>query len=318
MTDPLEQTPATATPLLESDVLRTFVAIAESGSFTRAAGHIYRSTSALSMQIKRLEETLGHSLFVREARQVRLTPAGETLLGYARRLLKLNEEAVAQFRQPTLQGRVRFGTPADVGTRILPGLLALFARSHPGVEVDVSVARSIDMIERIDAGELDLALVTIGNLGQDDSRGEPVHSEPLVWAGRSGGIAALRSPLPLALASPDCAWRRQALDALDRIGRHYRIAYSSEQTSGQEAAMIADLAIAPYPASLVRPPLQRLDGQYGLPPLGDYRINLLRGSNRSEAVDILAEQVIAAFVEYRNPRSGRRAEPSEEMKWHAG
>ncbi|WP_313137818.1 LysR family transcriptional regulator, partial [Stutzerimonas nitrititolerans] len=234
MTEPLEQTPATATPLLESDVLRTFVAIAESGSFTRAAGQIYRSTSAVSMQIKRLEETLGRSLFVREARHVRLTPAGETLLGYARRLLKLNEEAVAQFRQPTLQGRVRFGTPADVGTRILPGLLALFARSHPGVEVDVSVARSIDMIERIDAGELDLALVTIGNLGQDDSRGEPVHSEPLVWAGRSGGIAALRSPLPLALASPDCAWRRQALDALDRIGRHYRIAYSSEQTSGQE------------------------------------------------------------------------------------
>lgn len=318
MTAPLEQTPASATPLLESDVLRTFVAIAESGSFTRAAGQIYRSTSAVSMQIKRLEETLGHSLFVREARQVRLTPAGETLLGYARRLLKINEEAVAQFRQPTLQGRVRFGTPADVGTRILPGLLALFARSHPGVEVDVSVARSIDMIERIDAGELDLALVTVGNLGQDDSRGEPVHSEALVWAGRSGGIAALRSPLPLALASPDCAWRRQALDALDRIGRHYRIAYSSEQTSGQEAAMIADLAIAPYPASLLRPPLQCLDGQYGLPQLGDYRINLMRGSNRSEAVDILAEQVIAAFVEYRNPRGGRRAEPNEGMKWHAG
>ena len=318
MTESVGQTPASTTPLLESDVLRTFVAIAESGSFTHAAGQIYRSTSAVSMQIKRLEETLGHSLFVREARQVRLTPAGETLLGYARRLLRLNEEAVAQFRQPTLQGRVRFGTPADVGTRIMPGLLALFARSHPGVEVDVSVARSIDMIERIDAGELDLALVTIGNLGQDDSRGEPVHSEPLVWAGRSGGIAALRSPLPLALASPDCAWRRQALDALDRIGRHYRVAYSSEQTSGQEAAMIADLAIAPYPASLLRPPLQCLDGQYGLPQLGDYRINLLRGSNRSEAVGILAEQVIAAFVEYRQLRGGRRTEPSEEMKWHAG
>lgn len=318
MSESVEQTPASATPLLESDVLRTFVAIAETGSFTRAAGQIYRSTSAVSMQIKRLEETLGRSLFVREARQVRLTSAGETLLGYARRLLKLNEEAVAQFRQPTLQGRVRFGTPADVGTRILPGLLALFARSHPGVEVDVSVARSIDMIERIDAGELDLALVTIGNLGQDDSRGEPVHSEALVWAGRSGGIAALRSPLPLALASPDCAWRRQALDALDRIGRHYRIAYSSEQTSGQEAAMLADLAIAPYPASLLRPPLQCLDGQYGLPQLGDYRINLLRGGNRSEAVDILAEQVIAAFAEYRHLGGNRRTEPNEGMKWHAG
>lgn len=307
-----------ATPLLESDVLRTFVAIAESGSFTRAAGQIYRSTSAVSMQIKRLEETLGRSLFIREARQVRLTPAGEILLGYARRLLKLNEEAVAQFLQPALQGRVRFGTPADVGTRILPGLLALFARSHPGVEVEVSVARGIDMIERIDAGELDLALITTGNLGQDDSRGEPIHSEPLVWAGRSGGVAALRTPLPLALASPDCAWRRQALDALDRIGRGYRIAYSSEQSSGQEAAMIADLAIAPYPASLVRPPLQQLDGQYGLPQLGDYRINLLRGSNRSDAVEVLAAQVIAAFAEYRSRFGGHRPEASVEPTWHAG
>ena len=318
MTEPLEPPLTCATPLLESDVLRTFVAIAESGSFTRAAGQIYRSTSAVSMQIKRLEDMLGHALFVREPRQVRLTPAGETLLGYARRLLKLNEEAVAQFRQPSLQGRVRFGTPVDVGTRILPGLLALFARSHPGVEVDVSVARSIDMIGRIDTGELDLALVTIGTLGQDDSRGEPVHSEPLVWAGRRGGIAALRSPLPLALASHDCAWRRQALDALDRIGRPYRVAYSSEQTAGQEAAMIADLAIAPYPASLLRPPLQCLDGQHGLPPLGDYRINLVRGSSRSEAVDILAKQVMAAFIEFRQARGSRRSEPYEEKQWHAG
>ncbi|KJS34400.1 MAG: LysR family transcriptional regulator, partial [Pseudomonas sp. BRH_c35] len=131
------------------------------------------------------------------------------------------------------------------------------------------------------------------------------------------GVAALRTPLPLALASPDCAWRRQALDALDRIGRSYRVAYSSEQTSGQEAAMIADLAIAPYPSSLIRPPLQRLDGQYGLPQLGEYQIKLLRGSNRSEAVEVLAAQVIAAFVEYRT-RPAKRLERNEEIKWHAG
>ncbi|HCW95608.1 MAG TPA: LysR family transcriptional regulator, partial [Pseudomonas sp.] len=102
------------------------------------------------------------------------------------------------------------------------------------------------------------------------------------------------------------------------IGRGYRIAYSSEQSSGQEAAMIADLAIAPYPASLVRPPLQRLDGQYGLPQLGDYRINLLRGSNRSDAVEVLAAQVIAAFAEYRSRFGGRRPEASVEPTWHAG
>lgn len=293
-----EELPQSAMPLLEIDVLRTFVSIAESGSFTRAAGQIFRTTSAVSMQIKRLETMLGCTLFIREARRIALTDEGERLLGYARRLLKLNEETVSAFISPRLNGRVRFGTPADIGTHILPGLLSLFARTHPGIEVNVSVGRSVEMIQRIDAGELDVALVSVGNLGQDDSRGEVIHSEPLVWAGRAGGVAVERDPLPLALSSPECAWRRQAMDALDRAGRSYRIAYSSEQCAGQEAAMIADLAIAPYPLSLIRPPLKRLDEGATLPALGKYQIKLLRAKNRSEPVEVLARHVIAAFTAY--------------------
>jgi len=293
-----EELPQSAMPLLEIDVLRTFVSIAESGSFTRAAGQIFRTTSAVSMQIKRLETMLGCTLFVREARRIALTADGERLLGYARRLLKLNEETVNAFIAPRLVGRVRFGTPGDLGTHILPGLLSLFARTHPGIEVDVSVGRSLDMIQRIDAGELDVALISVGNLGQDDSRGETIHSEPLVWAGRAGGVAVERSPLPLALASPGCAWRRQALDALDRAGRSYRIAYSSEQCAGQEAAMMADLAVAPYPLSLIRHPLKRLEESSSLPKLGDYQIKLLRAADCSEPVDVLARHVIAAFMAY--------------------
>lgn len=293
-----EELPQSAMPLLEIDVLRTFVSIAESGSFTRAAGQIFRTTSAVSMQIKRLETMLGCTLFVREARRIALTADGERLLGYARRLLKLNEETVNAFIAPRLVGRVRFGTPGDLGTHILPGLLSLFARTHPGIEVDVSVGRSLDMIQRIDAGELDVALISVGNLGQDDSRGETIHSEPLVWAGRAGGVAVERSPLPLALASPGCAWRRQALDALDRAGRSYRVAYSSEQCAGQEAAMMADLAVAPYPLSLIRHPLKRLEESSSLPKLGDYQIKLLRAADCSEPVDVLARHVIAAFMAY--------------------
>lgn len=289
-----------ALPLLESDVLKTFVGIAESGSFTRTAAQIYRSTGAVSMQIKRLEETLGRTLFVREARRVRLTPEGEMLLGYARRLLKLNEEAVAQFLAPALAGRVGFGSPTDLGSRVLPGVLSMFARSHPAVQVEVAVGRSADLIEKLDAGELDLILINAGNDGQDDSRGEIIYSEALVWAGREGGLAAQRSPLPLALAYPGCAWRRTALDALDRFALPYRIAYSCEQCAGQEAAMIADLAVAPFPRSLVRPPLRRLGEEHGLPPLGDYHIKLLRGSNRGDAPAALAAQVLAAFSDQHN------------------
>jgi len=293
-----ERLPQSAMPLLEIDVLRTFVSIAESGSFTRTAAQIFRTTSAVSMQIKRLENTLGCALFSREARRVALTAEGERLISYARRLLKLNEEAVGAFIKPSLSGQVRFGAPADIGTHILPGLLSLFARTHPGIEVNVSVGRSVDMIQRIDAGELDVALISVGNLGQDDTRGEVVHREPLVWAGRAGGVAMRRNPLPLALASAECAWRRQALDALDRVGRSYRIAYSSEQCAGQEAAMIADLAVAPYPLSLVRPPLRRLDEEANLPALGEYQIKLLSAAQCSEPVKVLSQQVVAAFAAY--------------------
>ncbi len=293
-----ERLPQSAMPLLEIDVLRTFVSIAESGSFTRTAAQIFRTTSAVSMQIKRLENTLGCALFSREARRVALTAEGGRLISYARRLLKLNEEAVGAFIKPSLSGQVRFGAPADIGTHILPGLLSLFARTHPGIEVNVSVGRSVDMIQRIDAGELDVALISVGNLGQDDTRGEVVHREPLVWAGRAGGVAMRRNPLPLALASAECAWRRQALDALDRVGRSYRIAYSSEQCAGQEAAMVADLAVAPYPLSLIRPPLRRLDEEANLPALGEYQIKLLSAAQCSEPVKVLSQQVVAAFAAY--------------------
>ncbi|SDJ12296.1 LysR substrate-binding domain-containing protein [Billgrantia gudaonensis] len=284
-------------PLLDTDVLRTFVAIAESGSFTRAARQVFRTPSALSMQIKRLEETLGQTLFVREARQVRLTPEGELLLGYGRRLLRLNEEAVTQFLAPSLEGRVSLGTTDDVGSRILPGVLAQFARSHPAVQVDVVVGGSRDMLVRLEAGELDLVLST-GGMHDPSAHVETVHSEPLVWAGREGGVAAQRSPLPVALANHGCPWRKLALDALDRAGLSYRIAYTCEHCAGQQAAMLADLAVAPFPLALIRQPLRRLDGDI-LPALGDYQVALVRRDGLGGAGEALAERVVEAFRDLR-------------------
>jgi len=165
------------------------------------------------------------------------------------------------------------------------------------VEVEVNVGRSVDLVAKLDAGELDLTLINAGNDGLDDARGEVIYSEELVWAGRDGGLAMQRSPLPLALANPGCAWRRTALDALDRQGVAYRIAYSCEQCAGQQAAMIADLAIAPFPRSLVKPPLRRLGAEQGLPPLGEYHIKLIRGHQRNEAVEALATQMIQTFAQ---------------------
>ena len=286
-------------PLLDTDTLRTFVAIAENGSFTRAAHQVFRTPSALSMQIKRLEETLGQSLFIREARRVSMTPEGEVLLGYGRRLLKLNEEAVGRFLAPSLEGSVRLGTPDDVGTRVLPQVLTRFARSHPAVQVNVNAGRSIDLLKRLDDGELDLALVTLGHSDLSAKRGEVVHTEPLVWAGRDGGVAVQRSPLPLSLANHGCAWREMALGALDKAEISYRVAYNSEHCAGQEAAMLADLAVAPFPASLVQPPLRVLGPENGLPALGDYQIALVRRDGSGPAAEALAEQVVQTFRERR-------------------
>lgn len=291
----MEPRPRGPYPLLENDLLRTFVAIADTGSFTRAAQRVHRTTSAVSMQVKRLEETLGRSLFLRLGRTVSLTPDGEALLSYGRRMLQINEEAVARFLAPAVDGRVRFGAPDDFGTRFLPNILARFAAIHPQVEVDVVLAPSVTLMSRLDAGELDLTLVTAGSTETPPERGVTVYTEPLVWAGLKGGRAQEEEPVRLALSSPGCAWRGAALAALDAAGKPYRIAYNSEHCQGQLAAVLADLAVAPLPRSLITPPYALVESHYGLPALGDYHILLVKGAQMGSAAEALAEQVNASL-----------------------
>ena len=284
-------------PLLETDLIRTFVAISETGSFTRAAKRVFRTPSAVSMQIKKLEETLGRPLFLREGRRVSLTPDGEALLGDGRRLLRLNEEAVSRFIAPAIEGSISFGAPDDFGTRFLPDILCRFASSHPLVEVNVVVGPSVDLQARFDAGALDLALVTAGSGDDRPRQGEIVYTEPLQWVGLKGGIAHESDPLPLALAGPSCAWRAAALAALDGVGRRYRVAYTSEHCTGQMAALLADLAVAPFPASLVAPPLRRLGDGEALPPIGNYHIVLYTAARGGPAGEALAAHIIDCFSE---------------------
>src|SRR5690606_14320736 len=137
-------------PLLDLDVLRTFTAIAETGSFTTAANAVYRTPSAVSMQIKKLEDILGRAVFSRDARSVTLTTDGEILLGYARRLLAINREAVSKFIIPDIVGVVRLGSPDDYGERILPHVLKRFAQTHPSIAVDVTIDQSRNLMRRME------------------------------------------------------------------------------------------------------------------------------------------------------------------------
>lgn len=282
-------------PLLDSELVRTFVTIAETGSFSRAAEVVHRTPSAISMQIKRLEEQLGRTLFERQARHVVLTADGEALLGYARRLLAVNAEAVARFLQPALTGHVFIGAPDDFGMRFVPNILARFASTHPDVDVDVVLAPSMTLSERLAAGGLDIAMLTVEPQKPVDASSQVVFSEPLVWVGVKGGCAFERPKLPLALAANGCAWRTIALQALDRVDRPYRIAYTSEHGFGQLAAVLADLAIAPLPASLLDSRFERLDGMHDLPSMGHYQIIVRRGVEPSALSDALADHVIASF-----------------------
>ncbi|MET3790070.1 LysR substrate-binding domain-containing protein [Aquamicrobium terrae] len=281
-------------PLLDLDVLRTFVAIAETGSFTTAAGSVYRTPSAVSMQIKKLEDVLGRSVFSRDARSVKLTTDGEMLLGYARRMLAINREAVSKFIIPDIVGVVRLGSPDDYGERVLPHVLKRFAQSHPAIAVDVTIDQSVNLRRRMDDRALDLTLLTNSCKASADSA-EVLLTEPIVWAGAKGGCAHMREPLPVSIWEEGCVWRAGALEALGREGRDYRVAYMSAHTAGQRAAIMADLAVAPLPKSFLGEDMVELGPADGLPDIGNYSLAMVVAPEASAPVKAVADHIRATF-----------------------
>ncbi|MFZ4534625.1 MAG: LysR substrate-binding domain-containing protein [Alsobacter sp.] len=259
--------------LLDIDQLRTFVAIADSGSFTRAADVVHKTQSAVSMQMKRLEERLGKPVFERDGRHSRLTEDGERLLDYARRMLRLNSECIASFADAELAGRVRLGVPDDYADRYLPEILARFSRSNPKVEVTVVCEPSPMLIERLQANDLDLAIVT-----HVDRRGpsEIIRRERLLWVASQRHTVHEETPVPLALGRPTCDWRQAATERLDAVGRAHRVLYASWNSNAVGAAVMAGLAVGVLPESAIRPGMRVLGPSDGFPPLPSCKIGLLR------------------------------------------
>jgi DNA-binding transcriptional LysR family regulator len=282
--------------LLETDLLRTFAVIAETGSFTVAARRVFRSPSAVSMQIKRLEEQLGRALFDRHPRHVTLTADGEAFLVHARDILRMNEAALSRFRVPQLEGRVRFGAPDDFGVRALPSILSRFASTHPLVDVDVCLSTTADLSRQFEAGEVDMILTVSAE--SDRAQGELIYSEPLVWIGARDGVAFSRTPVPLAMSAQGCAWRAAALAALEKRGVRYRIAYTSETGIGQLAAVVADLAIAPLPFSLVGDEYRKLTEKDGFGKIGLYQLRLHKAPDIGSAGQAFSDHIRASFGQH--------------------
>ena len=279
--------------LLDVDHEKTFVAIADSGSFTRAAEVVHKTQSAVSMQMKKLEERVGRSLFERDGRTSRLTDTGERLLDYARRIVRLNLDALASFAEAELAGRVRLGVPDDYADRYLPEILARISQSNPRVEVTVVCEPTPMLIDRLNASNLDLAIITAT---KHQGQSTLIRRERLLWV-TSGRHAVHESePLPLALGQSFCAWRRAACTALDGVGRPYRVLYSSWNSTAVGAAVLAGLAVSVLAESAVRPGMRLLGASDGFPPLPSCKIALLRNAlEPSDLADALAGHIITSL-----------------------
>lgn len=281
------------TALIDIDQLRTFIAIAESGSFTRAAEVVNKTQSAVSMQMKRLEERLNRSIFARDGRASKLTEDGQRLLDYARRIVKLNLETVAAFSETGLSGRVRLGVPDDYADRYLPEIMARFSRTYPGVELSVNCEPSVDLLERIDANDLDLAIITNCEAKRV---AETFRRERLLWVTSNRHAIHMEERLPLALGRPSCAWRRMAMESLESVNRPYRLLYSSSNAGAVAAAVLAGLAVSVLAESGLRPGMRVLTAAEGFPELPNCRIGLVRNPHESSALaDALAEHIVSSL-----------------------
>jgi len=231
--------------IFDLDVLRTFSAGMELGNFAKAADRLGRSTSAVSAQLRKLEEQAGTPIFRKAGRGLALTDAGETMLAYARRLLELNDEAAAAIHSVELEGWVRLGLQEDFGETLLPEVLGRFARAHPKVRIEARVVRNVELIDRVTAGKLDLALAWSD--GVLTPHYEPIAEVPMRWIGAAAGprpwTTESREPLPLASLEAPCLMRTAATKALDRAGIPWRVAFVSPSLGGLWAATAAGLGV---------------------------------------------------------------------------
>ena len=282
--------------LLDSDLLRSFIVVARHGNVTHAARALHKTQSAVSVQIRQLEERLKVALFTREARGVKLTEAGETLLQSAEPIVRQLDQVAASFARAPVTGVVRVGIPDEYGASILPDVLAAFATRHPQVQVSVRCGFSVDFSSMVENEQLDLAVYT-SDQSADGGGTKSLMEEETVWACRKGFPLSIGQPVPLALFERSCWWRDVAVSALQESGRMFRIAYSSDSVAGVKAAVSSGLAVGMLARSSLEPGMQILKPDDGFPTLPVSHLLLLRrvGCDAS-AVDAMSDAIVSAFA----------------------
>jgi DNA-binding transcriptional LysR family regulator len=272
------------------DLLRSFVTVAEMRGFTLAGQLLGRSQPAVSLQIKRLEELIDAQVFIRGGQQrLELTLIGERMLGYARQILALNDEALAELTQPTITGRIRFGIPSEFATTLLPKVLGRFAQSYPAVTLEITSDLSENLFVQ-HLGQYDLIL----GLQDAPSKSRPsyIGADDLVWVTSPSYDTHLRSPLPLIVAPAPCLYRSRAIRTLKMSGRPWRISYTNQDITGIKAAIEEGLGVTVLAQKTVPESLRILPFSDKFPKLGKVGIHLVYKKERaSEAVLKLVDYV---------------------------
>ncbi|MCV6594112.1 MAG: LysR family transcriptional regulator [Silicimonas sp.] len=278
---------------LDLTALRSFVAVADTGGVTKAAAVLNLTQSAVSMQLKRLEENLDQALLDRAGRGIALTTAGEQLLGYGRRLLALNDEVYARMTDSAYEGELVMGVPHDIVHPAIPQVLQMFAAEHPRMRVRLISAGTLRLMEMFNGGECDLILTTERDL---QPGGETLIEKPLVWYGAPGGKAWQKRPMPLA-SEPGCTFRRPMQEALDGAGIGWTMAVESDSSRTIEAMLAADIAVNAQIQGAAIEALEIVPHGGALPDLGVFRINLyVREAQGKEVVQVLADMVRRSYM----------------------
>lgn len=277
-------------PTFDMDALRTIVVGTDLGSFARAASQLGRSQSAVSMQLKKLEEQAGQPLFRRNGRGLVPTVAGEALLTYARRIITLNDEAAASLGSPTAAASVRMGLPQDLFDDVLPDVMTRFSRRRSGIHVEVRAGRNYRLEEDVRAGRLDVAVAFFP--AGSDTHGDLLASLPMLWLGtKESAKPSGDDPIPLVVYDHPCLFRQTALQALERTGRRWRLSLTTPSLPGVWAALRAGYGISVRPAYPVPSKLRDVSAQLGLPKLPLTELRLVAGNELSPAASDLREIV---------------------------
>lgn len=269
---------------LDNALLKSFIAISETRNFTEAANIVGRSQSALSLQIKNLEEALNCKLFLRSSRRVLLTKEGEIFLGYAKRIIDLQWEAYSKLREPDIEGKIRLGTPEDFATYYLPKILSTFKQQHPQIQLSVECDLTLNLVSGFNKGKYDIALVK-----RDPKKvtgGIRVWKEPLVWA--CADNYPIQKKISLVLAPEPCIYRNRAVASLNKAKKLWSIVYSSPSLAGTIAAVKAGIGITVLPSNMVPHGLHVLRN---LPHLPDSEIALMKSKQISKAGEILVGHI---------------------------